>query len=368
MRESSSSGMIVRTVRLEKLALMSSKSSNSTQKWSAFVASGRALCDRSGRVVLRPSGDSADPVPWFERLDLRDADFRGLDLSGAHFWWCDLSDATFEGACLYWSSFARCTLERTDFSHADMRGVILDGVVPRSARLRGADLSHDALGGGSNLRRADLSAADLSECSIDGARYDEATRLPPGIERSKLTFVPHDPLEGPLSIAHLPVLEGLERCVPTPITIRELLLALCALMGGAEIGVDHLRAICFAVDHRLAALLGGPFFGAPARVDGAFFDAVDVACEQLRSDDDAGTPASALARQRDGHAVLARLDAPTRAQFVHLIDVARDLARHVEIEDRDALFEESEQNREAARRALAELLEEVEGRAPDRDE
>lgn len=53
-------------------------------------------------------------------LDLREADFRGWDLSGAWFYFTDLRGANFREADLRYAHFDYADLEGADFSYADL--------------------------------------------------------------------------------------------------------------------------------------------------------------------------------------------------------------------------------------------------------
>ena len=112
-------------------------------------------------------GNNPDGV----RADLRGADLREADLSGANLReadlrWADLRVANLREADLRWAD-----LRVADLSGADLRGADLREADLRRADLSGADLS------GADLRRADLGGADLSGADLSRANLSGATGL-----------------------------------------------------------------------------------------------------------------------------------------------------------------------------------------------
>ena len=89
-------------------------------------------------------------------LDQRRADLRGADLRGAY-----LSSAY---------------LRRADLRGADLRGANLRGADLRGADLRWADLRL------ADLSFADLRKANLTWASLTGAKYNQHTKFPRGID------------------------------------------------------------------------------------------------------------------------------------------------------------------------------------------
>jgi len=100
--------------------------------------------------------------------NLRDADLRNVDFSGA-----ELSKANLIGADLN-----EANLRNVDLNGADLRDVDFSGADLRDADLSRADLSRADLSSailrGTNLSRADLSGADLSRANLSSAIFSEA--------------------------------------------------------------------------------------------------------------------------------------------------------------------------------------------------
>lgn len=95
------------------------------------------------------------------RADLRGADLKGEDLSAR-----DLQEVDLTGADL-----TDTTLAGTNLSRAILRGAKLAGARLDGARLTGADLS------GADLSGARLAETDLSDVSVEGARWHRATLI-----------------------------------------------------------------------------------------------------------------------------------------------------------------------------------------------
>ncbi len=99
-----------------------------------------------------------------QRVDLRDKDFRGLDLSGVDFKRADLFGTHMHGVKLRGANFEGCNLDLTILRGADLEGANLKnasifGVVLVDANLKGADLSNARLI--ADLQRANLEGAKL---------------------------------------------------------------------------------------------------------------------------------------------------------------------------------------------------------------
>lgn len=141
------------------------------------------------------------------RADLRDANLTGADLHLADLRGADLRGATIEHAYLYLADLREAVLAEThmgpvNLSKADLRGVDLQGArlactdcptwsTVMFSNLMGADLKGAQFGrtriDGSTFVRADLRGADLSQTrgeprSLQGALYDQETRLPERID------------------------------------------------------------------------------------------------------------------------------------------------------------------------------------------
>ena len=75
--------------------------------------------DIFGNIVSTYPADRTYDLDLSE-LDLREADFRGWDLSGAWFYFTDLRGANFREADLRYAHFDYADLEGADFSYADL--------------------------------------------------------------------------------------------------------------------------------------------------------------------------------------------------------------------------------------------------------
>jgi hypothetical protein len=99
--------------------------------------------------------------------DLSGANLRGADLREANLSWADLRGADLREANLRWADLRRADLSWADLRRADLRRADL-----RGANLREVDLSE------ADLRGADLRGANLSGANLSGANLSEAKGLP----------------------------------------------------------------------------------------------------------------------------------------------------------------------------------------------
>lgn len=84
--------------------------------------------DIYGNITATYPADRTDDLDLSE-LDLREADFRGWDLSGAWFYFSDLRGADFREADLRYAHFENADLEGANFSDADLSwSDILDNI------------------------------------------------------------------------------------------------------------------------------------------------------------------------------------------------------------------------------------------------
>jgi hypothetical protein len=118
---------------------------------------------RAAAAVRAWVAAAGDLPPQLSELDLRGADFSGLDLGNGLLLDAVVREVPLRGADLY-----RARLERADLTGADLTGAALvkaelDEAVLRDAVLRRADL------GGASLWGADARGADLSGASLNGA-------------------------------------------------------------------------------------------------------------------------------------------------------------------------------------------------------
>lgn len=125
----------------------------------------------------------------FYKLDLQGLDLREADLSGASFIECDARGVDFSGARLASACFVTCRLEGARMVGAQAKGVVfvkgtvLDGLDASGADLSGANLGECSAVGlrapratldAANLGMADLQGADLRLASAKGALFRKA--------------------------------------------------------------------------------------------------------------------------------------------------------------------------------------------------
>ena len=123
-------------------------------------------------------------APELVDLDLRHAQFKGLDLQRCRLIHCDLSHASFQAATLTRASlvesqlndgdFRKAELILADLTGADLRGADLSKADLSGAILRGADLTHAKLEG-TTLQGAVLDGADLSGATLVGAQAQDSS-------------------------------------------------------------------------------------------------------------------------------------------------------------------------------------------------
>ncbi|MDQ6898070.1 MAG: pentapeptide repeat-containing protein [Candidatus Dormibacteraeota bacterium] len=116
-------------------------------------------------------------------LDLRQLDFRGLNLEGAQLRRSNLAGATLietdleganlEEADLEGASLVGANLQRAFLGRARLHGAVLAGAHLEGANLVGADLTNAHLSG-AFLRGADLYGADLTDAFLERADLREA--------------------------------------------------------------------------------------------------------------------------------------------------------------------------------------------------
>jgi uncharacterized protein YjbI with pentapeptide repeats len=105
--------------------------------------------------------------------DLRNANLRGMDLSGTYLSNADLSDANLTGMDLRKAFLRDATLTAANLSDANLIGANLRNANLNDAYLRRTNLSFADLFS-ANLRRADLSRADLSGAYLSRADFSGA--------------------------------------------------------------------------------------------------------------------------------------------------------------------------------------------------
>ncbi|MFM7406944.1 MAG: pentapeptide repeat-containing protein [Cuspidothrix sp.] len=76
----------------------------------------------------------------FERAELGDADWQGLDVKGANFSYADFSKANLSGTKLRGCDLSFADLSEANLVNADLRGAMLFSANLRQANLRGIQL------------------------------------------------------------------------------------------------------------------------------------------------------------------------------------------------------------------------------------
>ena len=91
--------------------------------------------DIHGKLLYTDTQHSDTSELWCDGVDLREADFRGWDLSYAYFSDCDLSGARFDGADMHSVAIFRCEVEDTSFRECDMSGADITDLIPYLDRI-----------------------------------------------------------------------------------------------------------------------------------------------------------------------------------------------------------------------------------------
>ena len=142
-------------------------------------------CLKDGEPALIPNHFGPCGRLRFARLsgfDLESFSFNGADLSQSYAIGTFARRAQFQSATLVGSVFRSSTFQGADFSSARMRGLKALRVNFRGGRFLGADLRDveimDSDLRDCDFRSADLRGARLLPMSIDGAVFNDETRLP----------------------------------------------------------------------------------------------------------------------------------------------------------------------------------------------
>jgi hypothetical protein len=171
------------------------------------------LADRGPRITV-PGLLEGLGVPVF--ANLRDADLRGVDLSGRDLRLADLRGAQLEAAQFGEANLRRARLDGAKAQASVWRGAYLDGASMRGAHLVRADLRgvhafHVDLGGavlvGADARGASLSHARLDGAQLDGLRSQGAyLRFSTGWSSAQLATIDRDAATRLPDGANLPTL------------------------------------------------------------------------------------------------------------------------------------------------------------------
>ena len=133
--------------------------------------------------------------------NLADADLYGANLSSANLRDANLSGAYLRDANLFDADLIRANLTDASLFLADLTGANLTGADLFGAKFPCADLRQAVFGDASvvgvrfdsaNLADVDLSATDLTQDQLNTALINDATKLPEGLDRSKVKVAPED--------------------------------------------------------------------------------------------------------------------------------------------------------------------------------
>jgi uncharacterized protein YjbI with pentapeptide repeats len=134
------------------------------------------------------------------RIDLYEADLRGMNLRKANLWGADLREANLQGvnlqeanllvADIRGSDLRGANLRLADLSEANLREALLGGADLSGANLKRTDLWGTNLWGAdlndANLREADFHGADLRKADLRGSVLSEANLINTELSGTKL--------------------------------------------------------------------------------------------------------------------------------------------------------------------------------------
>jgi uncharacterized protein YjbI with pentapeptide repeats/endonuclease YncB( thermonuclease family) len=134
-------------------------------------------------AILRDSTLGGADLRWanLSHADLRRANLKSshTDLRHAQLQGADLSTANMEGVVLAGANLRDANLTGAHLRGADLRGADLRGAILTGADLRLALLNADLRGA---VLAADYRNAQLTGVGLQGARWDDQTRWPPGFD------------------------------------------------------------------------------------------------------------------------------------------------------------------------------------------
>jgi len=123
--------------------------------------------NRHSEDIIRSYGEDSLKYFDFSEQDMRDADFSGMDLTGANFSEAALYDADFRGTMLTGANFYEANLDSALFDGALLRGANFCEATLTNASLRNAILN-SAIFHSAYMRDADITSASMWDTVGDG--------------------------------------------------------------------------------------------------------------------------------------------------------------------------------------------------------
>ena len=159
----------------------------------------RNVCDREQYDILRRCSEKKSISEWNKyraehpetKINLQNADLRGVRLEGAQLREGNFRGARFEGANLLASDFRNADLRRANFQQANLWGATL-----REANLESACFVS------ANLENADLRSANIDRVNFRGANIEEAI-IPETVDENLLGSIECDSIEAAEVIINL---------------------------------------------------------------------------------------------------------------------------------------------------------------------
>ncbi|MBE9212144.1 pentapeptide repeat-containing protein [Plectonema cf. radiosum LEGE 06105] len=128
---------------------------------------------------------NANQDPENKRLNLRNAQIRGVDLSNANLQRADLRNADLSGACLQGTDLYRANLDGATISQSNLYQVNLQQASLKGANLAGSIINKGLLYG-ANLRDANLCGASLRAANLIGANLYKANLMGANLKAANL--------------------------------------------------------------------------------------------------------------------------------------------------------------------------------------
>lgn len=134
-------------------------------------------------TVIGRRNTSQDPTD--KKIDLRNAQLRGVDFSNANLQRANLSNSDLCGACLQGADLFKANLDGAKLAQCNLYQVILQEASLRGANLAGA-IANKGLFYGANLRDANLVGASLRGANFMGANLYKANLMGANLKAANL--------------------------------------------------------------------------------------------------------------------------------------------------------------------------------------
>ena len=134
-------------------------------------------------TVIGRRNASLDPEN--QRIDLRNAKIRGVDLSGANLQKADLRNCDLCGSCLQGTDLYRANLDGAKISQCNLYEINLQEASLKGANLAGSIINKGLLYG-ANLRDANLCGASLRAANLMGANLYKANLMGANLKAANL--------------------------------------------------------------------------------------------------------------------------------------------------------------------------------------